>query len=395
MRERERFHFRKECSMAGEQAILMLDDGACFTGEACGAPGEAAGEVVFTTAMAGYQETLTDPSYYGQIVVFTAAHIGNYGATPLDEESGGVRAAGAVFHDLCDQRASGTDPRFPHWRAAESLDQSLGRAGVAAVRGLDTRALTLHLREHGARNGIISSLDMDKASLLRRARALPPMQGLDLASRVSCDRPYVFSPANGRIVPAPASPPLRVAVIDYGVKRSILVHLIRGGMLPHVWPAGADARDILASQPDGVLLSNGPGDPEPCRHAIKTVRTLLGRVPLFGICLGHQLLGLALGGKTYKLPFGHHGVNHPVKDLPTGRVLVTSQNHGFCVDPLSLPDHVTPSHWNLNDDTLEGLVCARVPAFSVQFHPEAAPGPADAASLFGRFRAMMESGEGR
>ena len=371
------------------RAMLMLDDGACFTGEACGALGEATGEVVFTTAMSGYQETLTDPSYYGQIVVFTSAHIGNYGATPLDEESGRVWAGGAVFHDLCQSDRAGS---FSHWRATESLDERLVRAGITAVRGLDTRALTLHLREHGARNGIISALDADKPSLLRRARELPPMQGLDLAGRVSCKKPYAVPPderARGE-GPAALLAPLRVAVIDCGVKRSILTCLLRRGMLPEVWPADASARDILASKPDGVLLSNGPGDPEPCGYAIATVRALLGRVPLFGICLGHQILGLALGARTYKLPFGHHGVNHPVKDMLTGRVSITSQNHGFCVDPQTLPRGVSPSHWNLNDNTLEGLVCENVPAFSVQFHPEAAPGPLDAAGLFDRFREMMD-----
>jgi carbamoyl-phosphate synthase small subunit len=379
--------------MRNKQALLMLDDGTCFTGEACGMCGEAAGEVVFTTAMAGYQETLTDPSYYGQIVVFTAAHIGNYGVTPLDDESDRIWANGAVFHDFCTPRIGGDaagSRLFPHWRAEESLDERLIRAGVTSIRGIDTRALTLHLREHGARNGIISALDADKASLLRRARALPPMQGLDLTGQVSCKQPYVFS---GEDSPADGASSLRVAVVDYGLKRSILRHLSLRGMQPHVWPSTATAEDILASQPDGVLLSNGPGDPEPCAHAVATVRKLLGRVPVFGICLGHQLLGLALGAKTYKLPFGHHGVNHPVKDLLTGRVCITSQNHGFCVDPQTLPATVRASHWNLNDDTLEGLNCAHVPAFSVQFHPEAAPGPGDAVDLFARFRDLMEGGK--
>ncbi|MDR2574416.1 MAG: glutamine-hydrolyzing carbamoyl-phosphate synthase small subunit [Desulfovibrio sp.] len=375
--------------MLNRQALLMLDDGTCFTGVACGTCGEAAGEVVFTTAMAGYQETLTDPSYYGQIVVFTSAHIGNYGITPLDDESGRIWANGAVFHDFCAPGRQGEPAApFPHWRASESLDERLIRAGVTSIRGVDTRALTLHLREYGARNGVISALDTDKASLLRRARALPPMQGLDLTGQVSCAKPYVFSDAPA--APLPAAPAgLRVAVIDYGLKRSILSHLVRRGMSPRVWPSTAAVEDILASKPDGVLLSNGPGDPEPCRHAAATVRKLLGRVPLFGICLGHQLLGLALGAKTYKLPFGHHGVNHPVKDLLTGRVCITSQNHGFCVDPQTLPQAVAPSHLNLNDDTLEGLVCGDFPAFSVQFHPEAAPGPVDAVDLFSRFRDMM------
>ncbi len=426
-------------------ALLMLDDGACFEGEARGACREALGEAVFTTGMCGYQETLTDPSFYGQIVTFTAAHIGNYGVTPLDDESfpGGlqdplqafgpyspeaaapsgsasrpplVRAAGAVFHDLF---AAPEGAAFPHWRATESVDAFLAAQGVTAIAGVDTRALTLHLREHGARNGIVSALDLDKPSLLRRAKALPPMQGRDLASLATCERAYPFTarpqdvsfrsaqsplrlsvPAGEGVpprgdLPEPSAPgassfspdgaPPHVAVIDYGVKRSILQNLAVLGMRVTVWPAGTGAADILASGAGGVLLSNGPGDPQACFHAVETVKRLLGRLPVFGICLGHQLLGLALGGRTYKLSFGHHGVNHPVKDLVTGRVLVTSQNHGFCVDPDSLPSGVRPSHRNLNDGTLEGLECADIPAFSVQFHPEAAPGPADAAGLFRRF----------
>jgi carbamoyl-phosphate synthase small subunit len=358
----------------------MLDDGACFEGQAFGARREASGEVVFTTAMAGYQETLSDPSYYGQIVAFTAAHLGNYGASSLDDESPRPYAAGAVFHDLFTAAEKGS---FPHWRAEESLDAGLARQGVTAIAGVDTRALTLHLRDHGARGGVISALDLDRPSLLRRARAVPPMQGQNLAAQISCQERYEMPP-----LPSDA-PPLRVAVIDCGVKRSILLNLIRLGMAVSVWPASSSASDILASRPDGVLLPNGPGDPEPCVQLIAAIRHLVGRVPLFGICLGHQLLGLALGGRTYKLPFGHHGVNHPVLDLSTRRVLITSQNHGFCVDPDSLPARAEPSHWNLNDDTLEGLAVKDAPAFSVQFHPEAVPGPTEAGFLFSRFRDMI------
>lgn len=372
--------------MAQSPALLMLDDGTCFEGKACGACKEAAGEVVFTTAMSGYQETLTDPSYYGQIVVFTAAHTGNYGTTPLDTESSAPGAAGAVFHELFSGHSTSA---LAHWRSEESLDARLARAGISSIQGVDTRELTLHLREHGARNGLISALDLDRPSLLRRAKALPPMQGQDFTTKVSCQSPYTFTPSTG-CTPQDI-PPLHVAVVDYGVKRSILAQLARHGMQPTVWPAAAPAKDILAAKPDGVLLSNGPGDPAACTQAIATTKQLLGRVPLFGICLGHQILGLSLGAQTHKLVFGHHGVNHPVKDLRTGRVLITSQNHGFCIDAQSLPAAVKASHWNLNDHSLEGLECRDIPAFSVQFHPEAAPGPTDAVNLFARFRQLVEA----
>jgi len=376
-------------AMTEHHAVLMLDDGTNFSGFACGARGEALGEVVFVTGMSGYQETLTDPSYYGQIVSFTSAHIGNYGAAGQDDEAIAVRAGGAVFHDLFMPGHGGggvnVSAFFPHWRAEESLDARLVRDGVTGIYGVDTRALTLHLRNHGARNGIISALDLDASSLLRRAKALPSMRGRDLAKEVTCSAPYAVRGQGGGT--------FRVAVYDFGVKRSILSGLIAAGLDLQVWPASTPAEDVLASNPDGVFLSNGPGDPESCAYAIHAVKQLLGKVPLFGICLGHQILALALGGKTYKLPFGHHGVNHPVKDLVSGRVWITSQNHGFCVDPESLPASVKPSHWNLNDNTFEGMVCEHIPAFSVQFHPEAGPGPHDAGCLFIRFRDMIAVGK--
>ena len=379
--------------MEPRPALLMLDGGTCFEGMACGACTEATGEAVFVTGMSGYQETLTDPSYHGQIVVFTAAHMGNYGVSPYDDEAPFFGANGAVFHTLftaADHKPS------PHWRANGSLNAKLAGAGISGICCVDTRALTLHLRKYGSRNAIISASDLDRASLLRRVRELPSMQGQNLVQRVTTHSPYSFTAHASSPSPAcndTTSRPLKIAVLDFGVKRSILQHLAQRAMLPEVWPAATSAETILASKPDGVMLSNGPGDPEPCTHAITTVRQLVRRVPLFGICLGHQLLGLALGGKTYKLPFGHHGPNHPVKDLHTGRVLITSQNHGFCVDPDSLPPTITPTHWNLNDNTLEGMACTNAPAFSVQFHPEAAPGTWDACNLFDRFREMIESGE--
>lgn len=381
-----------------QPALLMLDDGTCFEGNACGAGKEALGEVVFTTGMTGYQETMTDPSFYGQIVAFTAAHVGNYGTTSLDDEAPSPRAAGAVFHELFS--STGTDA-FPHWRASESMDQRLKREGLTGISGVDTRALTLHLRENGAKGGIISAVDLDRPSLLRRAKELPPMRGQDLARQASCSNAYDFPPGpsitsakdssglSAFAGPSGGSARYRIAVMDFGVKRSILTHLSNLHMQVRVWPGTTNAQDILDSAPDGVLLSNGPGDPEPCSYAVATIRKLLGKTPLFGICLGHQLLSLALGGKTFKLPFGHHGANHPVKDLISGRVNITSQNHGFCVDPDSLPADAEPTHWNLNDDTLEGLAVRNLPAFSVQFHPEAAPGPADAKGLFARFRELI------
>ena len=275
----------------------------------------------------------------------------------------------------------------------------MAREGFSGITGVDTRTLTLHLREHGTRNGIISGLDLDRPSLLRRARELPSMQGQDLAIRAGCAAVHEYCPPVGEkyapAVPGRAAPPaveppsFHVAVIDYGVKHSILARLAGLGMRCTVCPPTISAEEVLGLGPDGVLLTNGPGDPDPCVYAVATIGKLLGRLPLFGICLGHQLLGLALGAKTYKLSFGHHGANHPVKDLPSGRVCITSQNHGFCVDPDTLPAGAVPTHWNLNDGTLEGLAVEELAAFSVQCHPEASPGPSDSYGLFLRFRDLL------
>ena len=353
-------------------ALLMLADGTAFPGRAIGAQGEALGEVVFNTSQTGYQEILTDPSYTGQLLNFTFPHIGNYGVNPDDNEAPAPQAAGLIVAELSQD--------FGHWRAKKSLAAWLTEHKISGLAGVDTRALTLHLRRHGSQNGCLSSLDLNPASLLEKARALPSMNGRNLGEEAGCREPYLF--AEG----APAT----VAVLDFGVKRSILIQLARTGLSVRVWPGTTPAEAILASRPAGVLLSNGPGDPEPCLKARETVKGLLGRVPIFGICLGHQLLALALGGRTYKLPFGHRGANHPVRDLATGRISVTSQNHGFCVDPEGLPPEVIITHKNANDQTVEGLAAPGLSAFSVQYHPEAGPGPHDARYLFDQFSALID-----
>jgi carbamoyl-phosphate synthase small subunit len=372
-------------------AVLVLRDGRAFRGAALGARGEVAGEVIFNTAMHGYQEILTDPSYRGQIVVMTYPMIGNYGLNDEDVESRRPWVNGLVVKE-----ASGIVSNF---RARLSLDQYMKRHDLVGIQGLDTRALTRHLRDHGAQDGIVSSTDVEVERVRERARALPGLVGRDLVREVTAGEPFAWTEAcwePGRGYP-PASPGrFRVVAYDAGIKFNILRQLVSAGCHVTVVPASTPGEAVLEAKPDGVFLSNGPGDPEGVPYLVEAVRTMLGRVPIFGICLGHQIMGLAAGGRTYKLPFGHHGANHPVKDLATGRVEITAQNHGFAVDPGSLARvGWEPTHVNLNDGTCEGLRHREWSAFSVQYHPEASPGPHDANALFHRFvESMTGSQEG-
>jgi carbamoyl-phosphate synthase small subunit len=358
------------------RGYLVLEDGRVFEGSAFGARREARGEVVFHTGLTGYQEILTDPSYCGQIVTLTYPHIGNYGINREDEESDRVRVEALIVKDL--------SPIASSHRSEGTLSDYLAKQGVPGLSGIDTRALTRHIRKRGAMRAILATEGGGEAPSAERVkREVPDMAGSDLARKVTCAEPYEF--------PASIDERFHVVAYDYGIKRGILRSLAARGVRTTVVPAETPSSDVLGRKPQGVLLSNGPGDPEPLTYAIRSVRELLGRVPVFGICLGHQVLGLAAGGRTFKLPFGHHGANHPVKRLEDGAVEITSQNHGFAVDPESLRGlAVEKTHENLNDGTLEGLRLKDVSAMSVQYHPEASPGPHDAAYLFGRFIEMME-----
>jgi len=382
-------------------ALLALEDGRIFRGRRFGAPSDAAGEVVFNTSMTGYQEILGDPSYAGQIVVMTYPMIGNYGIAPEDFESRKPFVEGLVVREPS-RIAS-------NWRHERTLDEYLAAHGVPGFCDFDTRALVRHLRDRGSKRGVIGSAAAGAETLVERARAVKPMAGCDLASEVTTEQSYPWVkpsyvlPANGhasrRARPAAeargADEGFRVVVLDCGVKWNILRRLVDVGCSVTAAPATTGADDILRLKPHGIVISNGPGDPEPVQYAVDTVRALIGRVPIMGICLGHQLLGLACGGKTYKLKFGHRGGNHPVMDLTTGKVEITSHNHGFAVDPDSLPERdVQLTHINLNDQTLEGLRLKNAPAFSVQYHPEASPGPHDARYLFERFADMMREHHG-
>lgn len=373
-------------------ARMVLEDGTSFAGRRFGAPGDADGEVVFNTAMTGYQEILTDPSYAGQIVVMTYPQIGNYGIAPEDFESRKPFLSALVVKEAS---------RIPsNWRSQHSLGSYLAAKGIPGFEGLDTRKLVRHLRDRGAMRGVIGSSDVSEEVLLSRARAIPSMAGRDLASVVTKGQQYNWSEniaalssqwRQQDLFAAAGSDRHHVVVVDYGVKWNILRCLINVGCRVTVVPATTDAKTILGLAPHGVMLSNGPGDPEPLVGTVKNIRDLLGRVPVFGICLGHQLLGLAAEGRTYKLKFGHRGSNHPVIDLTTQKVEISSHNHGFAVDADSLSaSRVEITHLNLNDNTVEGLRLRDVPAFSVQYHPEAAPGPHDAHYLFARFTALMQ-----
>jgi carbamoyl-phosphate synthase small subunit len=369
-------------------ALLALADGTLFHGEAVGAPGATAGEVVFNTAMTGYQEILTDPSYAQQIVTLTAPHVGNTGCNVPDEESVKVQAAGLIVRDV---------PRLAsNWRSTESLLEYLKRQNIVAIAGIDTRKLTRILREKGAQNGCLMAGRVDPGEALARARAFPGLAGMDLAKVVTVKRPYEWTEGTWRLGKGfgrAVAPRFRVAAYDYGVKRNILRMLADRGCAVTVYPAQTPAAEVLAGKPDGVFLSNGPGDPEPCEYAIEAIGRILDttRIPVFGICLGHQLMGLASGARTVKMKFGHHGANHPVKDLDTGQVVITSQNHGFAVDAATLPATLRATHVSLFDGSLQGLARTDRPAFCFQGHPEASPGPHDVGYLFDRFVRLMET----
>jgi carbamoyl-phosphate synthase small subunit len=375
------------------QAVLALEDGRLFRGKAYGAVTERVGEVVFNTSLTGYQEIFTDPSYAGQIVVLTNPHIGNYGTSPSDAESARPYIEGLVVREF--------SPVSSNWRSTEVADEYLERNGVPVIAEIDTRAVVRHLRANGVMRGVISTAIEDTDALVAKARAHKKMDGTDLASVVTTKKVYTWdaaSPLNetgDKLLPgndaAADGDQMHVVAYDFGIKQNILRMLTRENCRVTVVPARTSAADVMAMQPDGVFFSNGPGDPEPLDYAIENVRALQGKTPIFGICLGHQIFGLALGGKTYKLKFGHHGGNHPIKNLETGKVEITAQNHNYNVDPASLPEDVVRTHTNLNDDTLAGLKHKSDPMFSVQYHPEASPGPHDSHYLFKDFRKMMEA----
>ncbi|HEY3741869.1 MAG TPA: glutamine-hydrolyzing carbamoyl-phosphate synthase small subunit [Bryobacteraceae bacterium] len=370
-----------------DSAVLALEDGTVFEGRSFGAPTERSGEVVFNTAITGYQEIFTDPSYTGQIVVLTYPQIGNYGTASSDNEATKPYIEGLAVREF--------SAITSNWRSDEEAQAFLAKSNIPVISDLDTRTLVRHLRSRGVMRGVLSTIEKDPHKLVEKARAIPSMAGLDLASRVSTPQRYQWTKSvdpcsPSEILGATAEPHFNVVAYDFGIKQNILRRLVHSGCNVTVVPALTSAEDVLALKPDGVFLSNGPGDPEPLTPQIENVRKLVGKTPIFGICLGHQILGLALGGKTYKLKFGHRGANHPVINKLTGRVEITSHNHGFAVDPDSLSaNDVDLTHINLNDNTLEGFRHRREPVFCVQYHPEAAPGPHDSHYLFGDFIKLM------
>jgi carbamoyl-phosphate synthase small subunit len=375
------------------QAILALEDGRIFRGKGYGAKAECYGEVVFNTSLTGYQEIFTDPSYAGQIVVLTNPQIGNYGTNPDDDEAVRPFIEGLVVREF--------SPISSNWRSQQAADEYLERFNIPVIADIDSRALVRHLRTHGVMRGVVSLIESDPEKLIAKARSIPKMDGTDLARVVTTKQRYSWS--QGPIMTDPAQPvkefdsasALHVVAYDYGIKQNILRMLVDQGCNVTVVPAETSAEDVLSLKPDGVFLSNGPGDPEPVTYAQQNIRKLAGKTPIFGICLGHQLVGLALGGKTYKLKFGHHGGNHPVRQERTGKIEITAHNHNFAVDPDSLKQsEVELTHFDLNDGTLEGLRHKSMPLFTVQYHPEASPGPHDSHYLFGDFVKMMKEWKG-
>ena len=373
------------------KAVLALEDGTVFEGRSFGAQKDSQGEVVFNTAITGYQEIFTDPSYSGQIVVLTNPQIGNYGANHCDSESCRPFIEGLVVREF--------SPIASNWRSEEAANQFLADAGIPIAAEIDTRALVRHLRSRGVMRGILSGLGGDPRQLVQRAREIPSMAGLELATRVSTRQPYEWAQGIENCSPSeqtgePVEPCCHVVAYDFGIKHNILRRLVHTGCRVTVVPAATTAEDVLSLNPDGIFLSNGPGDPEPLQHQVTQVRKLIGKKPVFGICLGQQVLGLALGGKTYKLKFGHRGANHPVLNKVTNKVEITSHNHGFAVDPDSLnQNEIELTHVNLNDETLEGFRHRNYPVFCVQYHPEAAPGPHDSRYLFDDFFNLMKEAE--
>jgi len=378
----------------GVKTLLVLADGTVFEGKSFGVEGETIGEVVFNTSMTGYQEILTDPSYKGQIVTMTYTQIGNYGVNEEDiESSGGIKAEGFIVKEACE---------FPsNWRSSSSLTEYMKRSNIVGIQAIDTRALTRHLRNHGAQMGIISSAETDPRKLLGKVKAHPGISAYDYVKEVSTKQMYDWKEGcwkwgvctgqtSSPITPHPSQK--KMVVYDFGIKMNILRNLADAGFRITVVPAQTPAEAVLEMKPDAILLSNGPGDPERITYGIESARKLIGRLPVFGICLGHQILGLAMGGRTYKLKFGHHGGNHPVKDLASGRVEITSQNHNYCVDISSLKGRVELTHQNLFDGSEEGMRHLELPVFSVQHHPEAGPGPNDSTHIFTQFRKMIEQG---